>query len=161
MFFLASRARPRHGAVVYILRVPTYLLKTEPDDFSWEDLTKVKTEPWDGVANPTACGVMRDMHPGDEAFIYHTGKERRIMGLARVVSEHYPDPERPENTAKGDVKFPIVDIEAIKPAQTPVTLAEIKADDRFEDFVLVKQSRLSVMLVPPKLDKALRKMAGL
>ena len=139
----------------------TYLLKTEPDDFSYADLVTAKREPWDGVTNPAACKVMRSMQPDDEAYIYHTGKERRIVGLARVVSKPYPDPKRPESTAAGEIKYPLVDITPLGEAATSVDLATIKADDRFRDFLLVKQSRLSVMEVPAKLDKLLRKMTGL
>lgn len=139
----------------------TYLLKTEPDDFSYADLVAAEREPWDGVTNPTACKVMRSMEPGDDAYIYHTGKERRIVGLARVVTEPYPDPERPDSTAAGDIKYPLVDIEPLGEAEHTVDLATIKADPRFSDFVLIKQSRLSVMEVPTKLDELLRTMTGL
>lgn len=148
-------------ATVYSPSVTTYLLKTEPDDYSYEDLERDTRTPWDGVTNPTACMVMRGMSKGDQAFIYHTGKERRIVGLCRVLGEAYADPARPDLTAKGDIKYPVVDVARVKAATTPVTLAEMRTDDRFEEFVLLRQSRLSVMEVPPKLDKALRKMCGL
>ena len=141
--------------------MPTYLLKTEPDDYSYDDLVRDTTTIWDGVANPTACRTMREMCKGDEAFIYHTGKEKRIAGIAKVVSDPYPDPKRPDLTAKGDVKFPVFDVKKFKASKHDVTLADIKADDRFADFPLVTMGRLSAMLVPPKLDKALRTMCGL
>ncbi|GAB4550847.1 MAG: EVE domain-containing protein [Phycisphaerales bacterium] len=141
--------------------MPTYLLKTEPDDYSWDDLVRDGRTHWDGVTNPTACMVMRDMRTGDEAFIYHTGKEKRIAGLAKVVSDPYPDPARADLTAKGDIKYPLVDVRKLRPAKRTVTLADIKADNRFKDFQLVTQSRLSAMLVPTKLDAILRTLCGL
>ncbi|MEM9084115.1 MAG: EVE domain-containing protein, partial [Planctomycetota bacterium] len=95
-------------------------------------------------------------------LIYHTGSEKRITGLARITSEAYADPERDDLTAKGEVKFPVFDIEPIKAATSDgANLKAVKADHRFDEFELVTQSRLSVMPVPAKLDKALRKMAGL
>jgi len=139
----------------------TFLCKTEPNDYSFDDLVRDGGTVWDGVANPTANIHIRSMKPGDELLIYHTGSEKRITGLARVTSEPFPDPKRPETTAKGDVKFPVVNIEPIRAAAGEATLAAVKSDERFADFELVTQSRLSVMPVPPKLDKALRKMAGL
>ena len=139
----------------------TFLCKTEPSDYSYADLVRDNGAVWDGVANPAACGHIRAIKPGDELLIYHTGDDKHIAGLARAVSEPYPDPRRPEKTAKGDVKFPVVDIEPLREARTPVTLAQVKADKRFTDFPLVTQGRLSVMPVPATLDRALRKLAGL
>lgn len=141
--------------------MPTFLCKTEPNDYSFDDLVRDKRTVWDGVANPTACIHIRSIKPGDELLIYHTGNHKHIAGLARAISDPYADPERPDLTAKGDVKFPVVDIEPIRGAKTPATLADIKADGRFVEFELVTQSRLSVMPVPARIDKALRKMAGL
>lgn len=140
----------------------TWLLKTEPDDYPYHQLEADKTTAWTGVRNPTAQMHMRAMAKGDEAFIYHTGNERAIVGLAKVIKTAYEDPDHVgERTAKGDIKWCLVDVKAIKPAKTPVTLADIRADDRFADFVLVKQSRLGVLPVPTAMDKALRKLAGL
>jgi len=140
----------------------TWLLKTEPDDYSYDDLARERRTEWDGVANAAAQKHMRGVKKGDEAFIYHTGKERAIAGLAKVVRGAYEDPAHEgERTAAGDVKFTLFDVAPNKAAPNPVTLADIKADPAFEDFDLVRQSRLSVMPVPPKLDAKLRKMAGL
>lgn len=141
----------------------TFLLKTEPDDFSYDDLVAAKREPWDGVKNPSARMVMRTVKKGDEAFIYHTGKQKAIVGLATIVSDVYADPAFPDagETNEGLPKAPLFDVKATKRAKTPVTLKEIKADERFAAFMLVKQSRLSVMDVPKRLDTLLRKMAGL
>ncbi len=139
----------------------TFLLKTEPGDYSYNDLVRDKREPWDGVRNPTAQMHMRVVKKGDEAFIYHTGKERAIIGLARILTEAYEDPSEPGLNGKGEMKAPLFDIAPIRAAKTPVTLATIKADERFKDFDLVRLGRLSVMPVPKKLDTLLRKMAGL
>lgn len=138
-----------------------YLLKTEPDDYSYDDLVRDTRTHWDGVANPAAQMAMRAIKKGDEAFVYHTGKERRVAGLARVVRGAYPDPEHPGLTAKGDPKRVLVDITPVKAANGEATLSAIKADERFAEFALVKQSRLSAMEVPPKLATAIKKMAGL
>lgn len=139
----------------------TYLCKTEPGDYSYDDLEREKRTIWDGVANPTANIHIRKIRKGDEILIYHTGNDKAVVGLAKAVSDPYPDPERPEQTAKGETKYPVFDIEPVKRAKTPATLKDIKADERFAEFELVTMGRLSVMPVPKKLDTALRKMAGL
>lgn len=137
-----------------------FLLKTEPDVYSYDDLVRDKRTHWDGVANPAAQMAMRSIVKGDEVLFYHTGKERRIAGLAKIVRGAYPDPEHPGLTAKGDLKRVLVDLEPMKKANESATLAAIKADDRFAEFALVKQSRLSAMEVPTALAKALKEMAG-
>jgi len=137
-----------------------FLLKTEPDVYSYDDLVRDKRTHWDGVANPAAQMAMRSIVRGDEILFYHTGKERRIAGLAKIVRGAYPDPEHPGLTAKGDLKRVLVDLEPTKKANGDATLAAIKADARYAEFALVKQSRLSAMEVPADLAKALKKMAG-
>lgn len=139
----------------------TFLLKTEPDNYSYDDLVRDKRTHWNGVRNPTALMNMREVRKGDEVFIYHTGKERRIAGLAVVVSDIYEDPENPGLTAKGDLKGPLFDIKPVRASTKDYTLADIKGDERFEGFDLVRLSRLSAMKVPPKLDKIIRKNCGL
>lgn len=139
----------------------TYLLKTEPNDYSYDDLVRDKREPWDGVRNQTAQMHMRRVKKGDEAFIYHTGKERAIVGLAKIVTDAYEDPDEPGLNGKGEMKAPLFDVAPVKAAKAPVTLAQLKEDDRFEDFDLIRLGRLSVMPVPKQLDTILRKMAGL
>lgn len=140
----------------------TFLLKTEPSTFSFADMQRDKRCTWDGVANPAALGHLRTMREGDEALIYHTGDEKRIVGLARVVKAPYADPKQPGTTPDGKPKFAVVDLVPVKAAACDgATLAAIKADPRFKDFALVRLSRLSVMPVPSALDKALRKLAGL
>lgn len=139
----------------------TYLLKTEPDCYSYPQLVKDRRTAWDGVANAAARGFMRAARKGDEAFIYHTGNEKAIVGLAQIVTDPYEDPEEPGLNGKGEMKSPLFDIKPLRAARAPVTLAQIKADARFNDFDLVRISRLGVMRVPPKLDTLLREMAGL
>jgi len=140
----------------------TLILKTEPGTYSYDDLKREKKTVWDGVTNPAACKNMRGAKKGDAALIYHTGDEKAIVGLARITSVAYHDPGRPETlTGAGEIKFPVFDLAPVKAAKTPVTLASIKADDRFAGFPLVTQGRLSVVPVPARLDGILRKLAGL
>lgn len=139
----------------------TFLFKTEPGEFSYTDLVKEKRSCWNGVSNNAALAHMRTAAVGYEVLIYHTGDEKAIVGLAKVVKAAYEDPEQPGKNAKGEPKFAVVDLSPVKAAKTPVTLAEVKADAKFKEFPLVTQGRLSVMPVPAALDKALRSMAGL
>lgn len=139
----------------------TYLLKTEPSEYSFADLVRDGVTAWSGVSNPAAVNTMREMKPGDEAFIYHTGDERAVVGLARVTSAARVDPKRREMDSKGRPKYVVVDVEPVRAAARPVSLATIKADARFAGLALVTQGRLSVMPVPAAMAKALRAMAGL
>lgn len=131
-----------------------WLVKTEPDDYSFQDLQKAGRDVWDGVRNHAALKHMRAMKVGDEVFVYHTGNVRSIVGLARVVAEAYPDPQA------DDEKWVVVDLEAVTPLPRPVSLAEIKADPAFSDWELVRISRLSVMPVPDPLWERILTMAG-
>jgi predicted RNA-binding protein with PUA-like domain len=130
-----------------------WLLKTEPDAYSFADLQREGTTVWDGVANNAALKHMRDMRPGDQALIYHTGDERQAVGLAEVTSASYPDPNG------DDPKLVVVDVKALRPLTKPITLAAIKSDGAFVDFALVRQGRLSVVPVPPMLWERLLSMA--
>lgn len=116
-----------------------WLLKTEPSTYSWADLLREKTATWDGVSNPVALTHIAAMKRGDNALIYHTGKEKAVVGLARVTESAYSDPR-----AK-DPKLLVVDIEAVRPLPRSVPLAEIKADALFASSPLVRQGRLSVV----------------
>ena len=139
----------------------TFLIKTEPDDYAYDDLVRDKRTAWTGVTNPAAQKHMRSIAKGDEVLIYHTGKEKRIAGLGKVVKAAYPDPDKPQTLASGEPKFVLFDITPVKKSTKDCTLADVKADARFEGFALVRESRLSVMPVPANLNKILRKMAGL
>jgi hypothetical protein len=138
-----------------------FLVKTEPGEFSWDDLVKAGRTTWDGVTNNAALLQMRRMVKGDDVFIYHTGDERAVVGLARVCQGPREDPANPGLNAAGLAKFAVVDLKPVKPAKTPLTLAQVKADARFRDFDLVKQSRLSVMAVPETIEVLIREATGL
>ncbi len=139
----------------------TFLLKTEPSTYSFADLHREKRTAWSGVSNPAALIALRSMRKGDEAFIYHTGDEKAIVGLAKVIKNPYEDPERPGPNKDGLPKFAVVDLEAVRGVKTALTLETMKGDKRFEGFDLLRLSRLSVMVVPPALDKVIRKLTGI
>jgi predicted RNA-binding protein with PUA-like domain len=120
-----------------------YLLKTEPSTYSYADLAREGRTTWDGVTNPVALKHLRAMRAGDEVLIYHTGDEKRIVGVARVVADASPDPKA------SDERLVVVDLVPVRPLARPVTLAEIKADPRFAGWELVRIGRLSVMPVTP------------
>ena len=115
-----------------------WLVKSEPGSWSWDDHARVGVEPWNGVRNYQAANNMKAMKIGDKAFFYHSVKEKRIVGIVEVVKEYYPDP----SDASG--RFGMVDFKALKPVPNPVTLADIKGDERLHDLALIRQSRLSV-----------------
>ncbi|MBX3388695.1 MAG: EVE domain-containing protein [Phycisphaeraceae bacterium] len=139
----------------------TFLLKSEPGEYSYSDLERDKRTAWTGITNPAALKALRSARAGDEAFFYHTGDEKAIVGLARIVKGAYPDPKKPGNTAAGETKFPIVDLAPLRPAKVHLPLATIREDKRLSELGLVKQTRLSAMIVPPNLDSLLRKLCGL
>jgi len=119
-----------------------WLLKTEPSDYSFEDLLKEKKTVWDGVANNAALICVRNVRKGDKAIIYHTGDERQMVGLAEVISDPYPDPKG------NNPKLAVFEIRPIARLNNPVTLAAIKAIKKYSDFPLVKEGRKSVVEVP-------------
>jgi predicted RNA-binding protein with PUA-like domain len=139
----------------------TFILKTEPGTYSFDDLVREKKATWDGITNNAALGHLRSAKKGDEALIYHTGDEKAIVGLARFSSAPYEDPAQPGTNDRGEPKFAVIDLQPLRAAKALVTLAQIKADKRFAKLPLVTQSRLSVVPVPPDLDAALRGLAGL
>ena len=131
-----------------------WLAKTEPETFSYADLERLKKDMWDGVRNFTAAKHIKAMQPGDLILIYHSGKEKAIVGVAEAVSAPYPDP------TANDPRFVAVDIVPRYRLTRPVTLHEIKALDEFADWELVRQSRLSVMPVPANLWQLIMNLAG-
>jgi predicted RNA-binding protein with PUA-like domain len=140
----------------------TYLLKTEPECYCFSDLERDGRTHWDGVTNAAAQKHMRAIREGDECLIYHTGDEKRIVGLARVVRGAYQDPHNTALSAAGEPRSVLFDLAPVQAAtKDGANLAAIKADARFENFDLVRQSRLGVMPVEPKLDRILRRLAGL
>jgi predicted RNA-binding protein with PUA-like domain len=134
-----------------------WLLKTEPETFSWDDQTKrgAQGEPWTGVRNFTARKHLKEMKKGDLAFFYHSGAERRIVGLVEVIRESYPDATDPKGV------FVATDVKALSPMPEPVTLAAVKAAPRLKDMALVKYSRLSVQPVTAAEWTTVCKMGGM
>ena len=130
-----------------------WLLKTEPREYSFDDLVRDGRTQWDGVTNPLALRHLRAIRRGDELLIYHTGTVRAVVGVARAVSLPYPDP------ARKDPKLVVVDVKPLRALSRPVSLASIKVDPRFRGFELVRLPRLSVMPVPAPLWRALLAMA--
>ncbi len=129
-----------------------WLLKTEPSTYSLDDLARDKRTRWDGVSNPAALNNIKRMQPGERCFFYHTGDEKQIVGIAKVESAPYADPKSPRLTA--------VDISFDKRLKKPVTLAQIKADGFFADWLLVRQGRLSVVPTSPEIWKRVMEMAS-
>jgi predicted RNA-binding protein with PUA-like domain len=129
-----------------------WLLKTEPDQYSFDDLVREKQTVWDGVRNPLALKHLRAIRKGDELLIYHTGDVRAAVGLARAVSHPYPDP------ASQDPKVVVVDVAPVRRLPQPVTLDAIKADRAFQAFELVRLPRLSVLPVPDALWKKILRL---
>ena len=132
-----------------------WLVKSEPDTWSWDQHVKKGNDAWTGVRNFQARTHLNNMKKGDKVFFYHTGGEKAVVGVSEVVKEAYPDPTDKEGA------FVCVDLKAVEPLKTPVTLAAIKADKKFADMVLVKAARLSVQPVTAAEWSAIRKMGGL
>lgn len=132
-----------------------WLVKTEPEAWSWDQQVKGGRTNWDGVRNHQAANNLKAMKKGDLAFFYHSGEERQVVGVVRVSVEHRPDPK----DATG--KFVMVEMETVGPAKTPVTLARIKAEPRLADMVLVKNARLSVQPVDAAQWNLVCRMAGI
>jgi predicted RNA-binding protein with PUA-like domain len=134
-----------------------WLFKTEPETFSWEMQKKkgAKGEPWSGVRNWIAARNMKAMQKGDLGFFYHTGEEKRIVGIVEVIGEYRKDPTDEEG------KFGLVDVKAVKDVPRPVTLAEVKANPKLAEMVLAKAPRLSVQPVTDAEWKIICKMGGL
>lgn len=120
-----------------------WLMKSEPDAFSWDDLVaKGDTgEEWDGVRNYQARNNMREMVRGDRAFFYHSQKDKAVVGICEVIAEAHPD------STTDDPRWDCVDVRAVQPLARPVTLEQVKAEPRLAEMALVKTSRLSVQPV--------------
>ena len=113
-----------------------WLMKSEPGSYSWSDLVRDGATEWDGVRNPAARLHLKAMKQGDEAFFYHSGDERSVIGVMRVTREAAPDPKDPNWVS--------VAVEPVRELERPVALKEIKADPRLQKMELIRQSRLSV-----------------
>jgi predicted RNA-binding protein with PUA-like domain len=119
-----------------------FLAKTDPETYSIDDLEREHKTIWDGVTNPQAVRAIRDMRPNDRVFIYHSGGESAILGLAAVRSAPRDDPKNPKSA--------VVELEFESRLDPPTTLAEIKQSKKFDDWALVRQGRLSTMAAPEK-----------
>ena len=126
-----------------------YLAKTDPETYSVDQLEKDHKTVWDGVTNPQAVRAIREMRSGDKVFIYHSGGQSAIVGLAKVVSEGRPDPKNPKSA--------VADFEFVQRIEPPVTLAEIKQSKKFDDWALVRQGRLSTMSTPESFVEWIKK----
>jgi len=131
-----------------------WLLKSEPQDYSYANLEQEGRAVWNGVKNPLALKHLRTMQPRDKAFIYHTGKERQVVGVAEVLTLPYPDP------ALNNPKLVVVDIQAVRSLPQPVTLAQIKQNYNLTDFDLIRLPRLSVVPVPVEYWQQILQLAG-
>jgi predicted RNA-binding protein with PUA-like domain len=132
-----------------------WLVKSEPETWSWDQHMKAGPDAWTGVRNHQAKIFLKTMKAGDRVLYYHSGGERQVVGITEVVGEAYPDP----TDASG--AFVAVDLKAIGPVKRPVSLAEAKADKALAGMVLVNNSRLSVQPVTPAEWKRVMEMAGL
>lgn len=135
-----------------------WLVKSEPDAFSWDQQVANGVEPWTGVRNHMAKANLKAMKTGDLAFFYHSNIGKEIVGVVEVVREAYPDPSVGPDDPKGE--WVCVDVKAVGPMPTPVTLAAIKADPELAELALVRQSRLSVMPIGAAHWKKLCRMGG-
>jgi predicted RNA-binding protein with PUA-like domain len=129
-----------------------WLVKTEPETYSWSTFVNEGRTAWTGVRSFAARLSLRGMKKGDRVLFYHTGSEKRIVGLARVEKEFYPDPTATEDD------WSCVDLSPVKPLKEPVELGTIKADKALQKIALVRQSRLSVM---PLLEEEFERLMSL
>lgn len=131
-----------------------YLVKTEPESYSFADLQRDRKTVWDGVSNPVALRHLGSIQKGDTVVVYHTGKEKQAVGLALAASDAYPDPKL------GDSKRTVVELRADRALPTPVTLATVKADAVLKSTDLARLPRLSVMPLSEAQFARLLKLAG-
>jgi predicted RNA-binding protein with PUA-like domain len=131
-----------------------WLLKSEPDSYSWDDLVRDGGTVWDGVRNAQAANNLKAMAVGDEAFIYHSNVGREVVGIARVDRAAFPDPKDPTG------RWVAVGVVPVRAVPRPVTLADMKAEPRLADLALIRQSRLSVVPVSAADWRIILAMAG-
>ncbi len=131
-----------------------WLIKSEPNKYSWDDFVELKRDHWDGVRNYAARLNLMAMKEGDLCLFYHSNIGKEIVGVAKVVREHYPDP-----TTEDD-RWVVVDVVPEKKLKKPVTLAEVKSEPELSEMELVRLSRLSVSKVSPEEYRKVMEMAG-
>ncbi len=134
--------------------MPYWLVKTEPETYSFAQLQKDKRTVWEGVKNALALQHLRNMKSGDQMLIYHTGKEKAVVGIAKITNAPYPNPKL------NDPRMVVVDLQSLQPLKHPVSLNVIKSDPSFADWELVRMSRLSVMPVSQKQWNAIMELAS-
>ena len=132
-----------------------WLVKSEPDAYSWQQLQKDGKTFWSGVRNYQAANNLKAMKKGDQAFFYHSNEGLAVVGICEIVKEYYPD-----HTDESG-KFGMVDVKPVRPLKNPVTLAAIKAEPSLAEIGLIRQSRLSVMPVTAAQWKIICKMGGI
>ena len=143
-----------HFSVLPNFSMNDWIVKSEPESYSWSQFVKDGKTAWTGVRNFAARNHLRAMKKGDAVFFYHSGDDKAVVGVAKVEKESYPDPTAKE----GD--WSCVDLSSVKPLAKPVTLAQIKADKILKEMVLAKQSRLSVSPVTKEQFERLLALAG-
>ena len=126
-----------------------FLAKTDPETYSIDHLERDRKTVWDGVKNPQALRAIAAMRPGDRVFMYHSGGDAAVVGLAKVASEPRPDPKSP--------KLTVVELEFLTRIEPPTTLHEIKESGLFGDWALVRQGRLSTMAAPESFVEWMKK----
>ena len=122
----------------------SWLVKSDPDTYGWDELVKDGQTRWDGVRNAQARNNLQAMRAGDLALFYHSGDDKQIVGVAKVVRAAYPDP------TTDDARWVVVDLAPVAPLSQPVSLADVKRDAALAEIALVRQGRLSVMPIEPK-----------
>jgi len=132
-----------------------FVFKTEPSEYSFADLQAKGRGVWDGVRNPVALKNLRAMSKGDRVFVYHTGSEKAVVGIARAASAAYPDPQAPAGSS-----LSVIDLAPIAPLKKPVALSTLKADPEFVESPLVRQGRLSVVPLTAKQAALIEKLGG-
>ncbi|MDR3675585.1 MAG: EVE domain-containing protein [Acidobacteriota bacterium] len=131
-----------------------WLLKSDPEHYSFFDLQRDGKTVWDGISNNLALKNLRNVRRGDQVMVYHTGDERAVVGLAKAVSDPYPDPQQK------DARLVVIDLEAKEKLARPVSLDEIKKSSALKDFDLVRLPRLSVMSVSDAQWNSILAMTG-
>ena len=131
-----------------------WLVKSEPETYSWSDLVRDKRTDWTGVRNYAARIHLNAMRPGDEVLFYHSGESKSIVGVAKVTKPAFPDPTADEPG------WVAVELAPLKPLPSPVTLAQVKAEGSLKDIALVRQGRLSVQPLRPAEFARLLKLGG-
>ncbi len=136
-----------------------WLVKTEPETFSWDDLVKKGKDQWDGVRNYAARGHLKNMKVDDLLLFYHSGDDRAVVAIAKVVKEHYPDLTS-KDMVKGENPWVAVEVAPVKKLKNPVTLNDVKTNKKLKDMILLRIGRLSVQPVKKEEFEEIVKMGS-